>query len=49
MNDTPLQTQDSKSEPPILGRARYLSVTDAPRNTEALRVSGEETLCFFET
>ena len=25
------------------GRARYPSVTEAPHNTESLRVSGEET------
>ena len=33
----------------VWGRARYLSVTDAPLNIESLQVSGEETLCFFET
>ena len=31
------------------GRARYLSVTEVPHNIESLRVSGEETFCFFET
>ena len=31
------------------GRARYLSVTEAPHNIESLRVSREETFCFFET
>ena len=33
----------------VWGRARYLSVTEAPHNTEYLRVSGKETFCFFET
>ena len=27
----------------VLGRARYLSVTEAPLNVESLRVSGKET------
>ena len=30
-------------------RARYLTVIEAPHNLEYLRVSGEETFCFFET
>ena len=33
----------------VWGRARYLSVTGALHNIQSLRVSGEETLCFFET
>ena len=33
----------------VLGRARYFSVTEAPHNIEYLRVSGEETFCFFGT
>ena len=33
----------------VRGRARYLSVTEALYNIESLRVSGEETFCFFET
>ena len=33
----------------VWGRACYLSVTEAPHNIEYLRVSGEETLCSFET
>ena len=33
----------------IWGRARYLSVTGAPHNVDSLRVSREETFCFFET
>ena len=33
----------------VWSRARYLSVTEAPNNTESLRVSEEETFCFFET
>ena len=33
----------------VWGRARYLSVTDVPHNIESLRVSGEETICFFIT
>ena len=33
----------------VWGRARYLSVTEAPHNIESSRVSGEETCCFFET
>ena len=31
------------------GRALYLSITKASYNIESLRVSGEETRCFFET
>ena len=31
----------------ILARARYLSVTEAPRNIESLRVSAIEAFCFF--
>ena len=30
-------------------RARYLSVKEAPHNTESLRVSGENILYLFET
>ena len=33
----------------VWGRARYLSVPEAPHNIEFSRVSGEETFCFFET
>ena len=33
----------------VWGRVLYLSVTEAPHNIESLRVSGEETFCFFET
>ena len=33
----------------VWGLAIYLSVTVALHNTEALRVSREETFCFFET
>ena len=33
----------------IWGRASHLSVTEASHNIGYLRVSGEETLCFFET
>ena len=32
----------------VWGRTRYHSVTEAPHNIESLRVSGEETFCFFE-
>ena len=32
----------------VWGRARYFSVTEAPHNNEYLRVSREETFCFFE-
>ena len=32
----------------VWGRASYLSVTEAPQNTESLRVNGDES-CFFET
>ena len=32
----------------VQGRARYLLVTEAPHNIKSLRVSGEETFCFFE-
>ena len=31
----------------VWARARYLSITEAVRNIESLRVSGEETFCFF--
>ena len=31
------------------GQASYFSVTEAPHNIESLRVSREETFCFFET
>ena len=41
-DDTALQTQNSS-------RARYLSVTEAPHNIECSLVSGDETVCFFET
>ena len=33
----------------VWGRARYLSVTEAPHNIQSLSVSREETFCFFET
>ena len=33
----------------VWGRARYLSVTEAPHNTEFLRVSRKETFCFLKT
>ena len=32
----------------VWGRARYLSVTEAPYDIESFRVSGEETFSFFE-
>ena len=32
----------------VWGRTRYLSVTEAPHNIKSLRVSGEETFCFFK-
>ena len=32
----------------VWGRARHLPATEATHNIESLRVSGEETLCFFE-
>ena len=44
-DETALQTQDSRFE--VWGREHYLSVTEAPHNTESLRVIGEET--FYET
>ena len=47
-DDTSLQTQDSKFEPWVWGRSRYLSVTEAPHNSESFRVSGEETFYFLE-
>ena len=31
----------------VWGRARYLSVTEAPHNTEFLRLDGEETFLFL--
>ena len=33
----------------VWGRARYLSVMEAPHNIESLRVRKEESFCFFET
>ena len=33
----------------VWGPARYLLDTEVPHNLESLRVSGEETFCFFET
>ena len=33
----------------VWGRARYLSVTEAPHNTKLSHVDGEETFCFFQT
>ena len=33
----------------VWGRVRYFSFTEAPRNIESLRMSREETFCFFET
>ena len=33
----------------VLGRARYLSVTEAHHNIGSLRLSGKETFCLFET
>ena len=33
----------------VWDRARYLLVTEAPHNIEFLRLSREETFCFFET
>ena len=35
--------------PAVWGRARYLSVTEAPHNFGSLRVGGEEIFCFFKT
>ena len=32
----------------VWGRARYLAVTEVPHKIGSLRVSGEETFCFFE-
>ena len=40
---------DDTAHQTVWGRARYLWVTEAHNNTESLRVSGNETLCFFET
>ena len=45
-DDTVLQTQDSKFEP---GRARYLSVTEAPHNTNFHTWMGKKQFCFFQT
>ena len=33
----------------VLGRANYLSVTEASNNTDSLRISGEETIRFLKT
>ena len=33
----------------VRGRARYLSVKEAPNNIKSLRISGEETFCFYVT
>ena len=37
------------SSPGGLGRARYLSVTEAPHNTNFHTWMGKKHLCFFET
>ena len=49
-DDTVLQTQDSKFEPwRSWGRARYLSVTEAPHNTNFHTWMGKKQICFFQT
>ena len=45
-DDTVLQTQDSKFD---WGRARYLSVTQAPHNTNFHTWMGKKHFCFFQT
>ena len=50
-DDTVLQTQDSKFEPwrSEAEHATYLSVTEAPYNTNFHTWMGKKHLCFFET
>ena len=49
-DDTVLQTQDSKFEPwRSRVRARYLSVTEAPHNTNFHTWMGKKHFCFFQT
>ena len=47
-DDTVLQTQDSKFLA-VWGRARYLSVTEAPHNTNFHTWMGKKQFCFFQT
>ena len=49
-DDTALQTQNSKFEAEaVWGRARYLSVTEAPHNTNFHTWMGKKQFCFFQT
>ena len=48
MNEMTLPSRHRIRALAVWGRARYFSVTEAPTNIEYLRVSGEETFCFFE-
>ena len=45
-DDTGLQTQDSLA---VWGRARYLSVAEAPHNTDFHTWMGKKHFCFFQT
>ena len=51
MNDMTLPSRQKirDSSPDGLRPKRYLSVTEALHNIEYLRVSVEETFCFFDT
>ena len=50
-DDTVLQTQDFREirALAVWGRARYLSVTEAPHNTDFHKWMGKKHFCFFET
>ena len=39
----------SKLSPAVWGRARYLSVTEAPHNTNFHTWMGKKQFCFFQT
>ena len=47
--DCPPDTGFEIQAPVVWGRARYLSVTEAPHNIKSLQVNEAVTICFFET
>ena len=49
MNEMTLPSRHRIRAEAVWGRARCLSVTEAPLNIESLRVSGEVKFCFFQT
>ena len=48
-DDTVLQTGFEIQSPAVWGRARYLSVTEAPHDTDFHTWMGKKHLCFFQT